>query len=75
MKKDLLEIKLMELEVRLDRMQNEARKALGIVRALLEYHNPPQAEDFKVLWSLALLESASSKIPWQPEIPQLFWAQ
>ena len=40
MKKDLLEIKLMELEVRLDRLQNEARKALGIVRVLLEYHSP-----------------------------------
>ena len=33
-----IEIELMELETRLDRLQNEARKALGVVRRILEYH-------------------------------------
>ena len=30
----------MVLETRLDRIQNESRKALGEVRRLLEYQNP-----------------------------------
>jgi len=32
------EVTLMSLEVRLDRIQNEARKALGDVRKALEFH-------------------------------------
>lgn len=34
------EAQLMALETRLDRMQNESRAALGLVRKLLEYHKP-----------------------------------
>ena len=35
-----VERKLMTIEARLDRIQNEVRKALGEVREALEYHNP-----------------------------------
>ena len=34
------EAQLMELETRLDRINNESRAALGLVRRLLEYHKP-----------------------------------
>jgi len=34
------EAELMALETRLDRIQNESRAALGMVRRLLEYHKP-----------------------------------
>lgn len=34
------EIYLMKVEARLDRIQNEARKALGEARSALEYYKP-----------------------------------
>jgi len=34
-----LEIQLMKVETRLDRIQNEVRKALGDVRKAMEYQN------------------------------------
>jgi len=39
MKKNF-EIRLMALETRLDRINNESRIALGEVRKILEYHKP-----------------------------------
>lgn len=34
------EARLMEIETRLDRIQNESRKALGEVRRIMGYHRP-----------------------------------
>jgi len=38
MVKKNIEIELMKIETRLDRIQNEARKALGETRRILEYN-------------------------------------
>ena len=54
-----LEIELMKLETRLDRIQNEARKALGECRRLLDYSNPNRQKTLK---------SYGVKRPWEHHV-------
>ena len=42
-----IEIDLMKVEARLDRIQNEARKALGELRKAMDYSNPQRQQTLK----------------------------